>query len=1842
MGHINLAKPVFHPLYLSTIMAKMLTMVCFRCSRVLVNLDKTDKHGNLDAKHQARINSIKSKIPKARFSLVKLLVDEEKKSGKCPYCQASLPSKIQKHPVLLSKLRVFYEVKAERDPKSEKDKDAKPEKGKKEVERLVNPEIVLSILKGIPNEDISLMGFDPELSRPEWMIWTVLPFPPITVRPPTKLDIGRYGDDDLTIKLNEISKTNNNIKCQLQKLSDDKDNCPLTSKADIDYLWEMLQYHVATYIDNESNKKTSVHRSGRPLKALVQRIKTKEGRVRWNLMGKRVNDSGRTVITPDNNINLDEIGIPLKIANNLVKPESVTPFNINRLQKLVYNGLDQYPGAKYVVQKGSRFKKPLKVMDSKKRSQIKLAIGDVVYRNLLDGDWVLVNRQPSLHRMSMMAHKVVILKGETFRLNVQSVTPYNADFDGDEMNIHVPQSLESQNEMARLSHLATQIVSPKNSLPVMGLVQDGLLGLYIFGKHGFLSVKNTMRMLNDLNITNIHPYTSGGSNGHLYTHSRDIINQTLPKITVVNSKDRSVKNDTLKFGYLDQNQTIGPELLKNGQTGVFHNAWSDYGPKTAKDLFDNLARIATNWLMVSGFSIGILDCIPNDYIKNRIHSIVSIYDRATQYLVDFEQLRLLPTFDSFGDTEFNSHLDRLIALIKNKGYTYSTKSEVEDLLSKIYYPIVARRLLLEFRRVDNDKFVYPSHKEEIIDQNIKMVLEYWTDPEKGYVCNNIYKFEMDPTTSYKPRYEKLLSLVEDNADRQKRIEELVKVDKLGITDEEEDRLNELEAFCAFVQTLIHITPGANMSDRLEEKLYELTQKSTDIVNKIISDNVGFYEYRGLDRDYFNYRGNSFKMMRVAGSKGKTDNIGQIAGLLGQQDLEGKRQGNFFYRRSLPHYPKDSIEPRARGYVHNSFLDGLTMLEYFSHAQAGRLNQIDKTIKSVTPDTDIILLENGKILQLTIGEWVDKKLEIHQDKVIHQIDQEMEILKLKDDKVSIPTCDADGNVSWGEITAITRHDPGQKLYEVKTLGGRRVIVTESKSLLIWNKDVQKFLHTSTPEVKVGDYMPVTTNLPDSSEYLGCIDMEEYFPKKKYIYGSEFLQARKMYNEVKTQSVNIQKWWDEHNGREFTLPYTKLSRFTRTLERSDLSNIEEGFLYPYHARRTGKLPAKFELNHSNGQFIGLFLAEGNVDIKSGYVQITNNETNILEFTQSWFEKMQISCSQKTKVNKLEKETTCIRGHSTLLARFLTALVGHGAANKLVPSESILAPTEFLQGLIGGYISGDGTITENSIVVGSASERLINGINILCSRLGIFGKITKTIIKPGNLDTPNPLPRHCLSIRAQWASLFAREIKLVDSNKQRRLVDMKPAIKHVRFPVQHDVVLDRIVEINEVDVKLYPKVYDLTIPSTLNFGLANGLHVVDTAETGYLQRKLIKMMEGLTVHYDGTVRNSSKNVIQKLYGGDAIDPQQLENVRLDFSNLRERFYLEKLDDLSPYLKPSVIQVINARSDTLVKINAQYKTIQDDVRLINEFYSHLNIFGETLRQEISDTTVQSKCKKKAGSNDLYAFLPVNFERLVHNNYYRFQRDKLEGDKHLLSDLDPLYVIEKTDKMLERMEASMVLNAKEHLLLFSFAMRSSLSVKQLIRDLHFSKQAFDTLLEDIYLKYCRSLVSPGESIGIISAQSIGEPLTQMTLNKFHAAGVGKARSKLQTGVPRLGELLGLTQKSKMKTPSMEMKVSEYYILLKDKQKAHFDIGVINQMKAFEFKSIVESSEICYDPGHHRPGKHITDHHENYYVMDNIPDAKKIDTKELPWVIHFKLKIHKKREMRSDAIFNAIDGLIRK
>jgi len=385
-GHIELARPVFYIQYLGTLM-KVLRCVCFKCSKLLVSKEKYSQALKL--------------VGDARWKYVFSLASKIKRCGEDTEdgCGCLQPKTIKKEG--LATIFASWEESSD-------------------ITVKLTPEMVIKICKRISDEDVSFMGFSPIWSRPDWMVCQTMAVPPPAVRPSVKHDAQQRSEDDLSHILVNIIKTNKTLQEKIQN------NAPANV---IDDWTTVLQYYLATLVDNKIPGVASVaQRSGRPLKSIKDRLNGKGGRMRANLMAKRVDFSARSVITADPNISIKELGIPMKIAKNITKPVIVNRINRAFLMKLVQNGPDVHPGAKILERKNGD-SITLRYVD---RKSIVLEDGDIVHRHMMDGDPILFNRQPTLHRMSMMCHIARIMsRGDTFRMNVADTKPYNADFDGD-------------------------------------------------------------------------------------------------------------------------------------------------------------------------------------------------------------------------------------------------------------------------------------------------------------------------------------------------------------------------------------------------------------------------------------------------------------------------------------------------------------------------------------------------------------------------------------------------------------------------------------------------------------------------------------------------------------------------------------------------------------------------------------------------------------------------------------------------------------------------------------------------------------------------------------------------------------------------------------------------------------------------------------------------------------------------------------------------------------------------------------------------------------------------------------------------------------------------------------------------------------------------------------------------------------------------------------------------------------------------------------------------------------------------------------------------------------------
>ncbi len=599
-GHINLAPPVFYIQYLNTIL-KILRCVCTKCSKILINKETHAHAMSMDSRKRWQyVFSIASKIKTC---------GQETEDG----CGCRQPTRIKKDG--LATIYAEFDNKGQGEDKSEKHIFKLP------------PERVLKIFRRISDEDVKFLGFSPVWSRPDWFICQTLAVPPPAVRPSVMHDAQQRSEDDISHIIVNIIKANTTLQQKLQQNA--------AAKV-IDDWHTVLQYYIATMVDNRIPGVASVaQRSGRALKSIKERLVGKTGRVRGNLMGKRVDYSARSVIGPDPNISISELGVPLRIAMNITFPATVNKRNKRFLQKLLINGPDKYPGAN-ILEKANGYNRSLRHTD---RTSIILDEGDVLHRHLLNGDPVLFNRQPTLHRMSMMCHIVRIMKkGNTFRMNVADTKPYNADFDGDEMNLHAPQDEESAAELRYLAAVPRQIISPASNSPIIGIFQDSCLGAFRFSRPGIkFSARTAMNLL--MSVKTINPEIFKGKDD---VTNFEILSQILPNMSCKfknslyeKSEDMKTSNNVVEIanGVYKRGQ-MTKKVMGGGSKGLIHTIFNDYGHEAATKFIDDLQAIVTEYMKLTAYSVGINDLMADKATNEKINTAITGKKRDVKNLID--------------------------------------------------------------------------------------------------------------------------------------------------------------------------------------------------------------------------------------------------------------------------------------------------------------------------------------------------------------------------------------------------------------------------------------------------------------------------------------------------------------------------------------------------------------------------------------------------------------------------------------------------------------------------------------------------------------------------------------------------------------------------------------------------------------------------------------------------------------------------------------------------------------------------------------------------------------------------------------------------------------------------------------------------------------------------------------------------------------------------------------------------------------------------------------------------------------------------------------------------------
>lgn len=645
-GHLELAKPVYHQGFI-TVTLKVLRCVCYHCGRMRMLCD--------EFKFQQCIQ-IKSR--KRRLNAFHELLRAKKK---CDHCQGSQPK--------YSKTDLHITVDFPDDAGNASGGDSK---------QTLSGETVVKIFRLMRDEDIRLVGLDVQHARPDWLLVQVLPVPPLHVRPSIVVGGAQSSEDDLTHQLVNVIKSN----MSLQQAVANGEPAVVVEQFEL-----ALQHNVSAFMDNEIRGMPQVtQRSGRPLKTITQRLKGKEGRIRGNLMGKRVDFSARTVITADPNLGIHQVGVPRSVAMNLTVPVKVTAFNVAELSKLVANGPTQHPGAKHIIRNdGTR----IDLRYVKNKSELLLAHGWVVERQLRDDDIILFNRQPSLHKMSIMGHRVKVLDWSTFRLNLSCTSPYNADFDGDEMNLHVPQSLPARAEAELMMLSSRVIVSGQSNRPIMGIVQDSLLAVQKMSKRGvFIEKDLVMNILMWVTQWNGRiPIPAIMKPKELWT-GKQMLSVIIPKITMTSSANNPPPKDAATgktmpntFNMYDNKVTIiDGELVEgiickktigSGMGGLIHTAWLDAGWEDTARFMIQVQQMVNHWILQCSFSIGATDAVADPATMRQIESTIDKAKKQVQDLVRQGQLGELEIQP--GRTMIES-FEQLVNKVLNTARDHSGKS----------------------------------------------------------------------------------------------------------------------------------------------------------------------------------------------------------------------------------------------------------------------------------------------------------------------------------------------------------------------------------------------------------------------------------------------------------------------------------------------------------------------------------------------------------------------------------------------------------------------------------------------------------------------------------------------------------------------------------------------------------------------------------------------------------------------------------------------------------------------------------------------------------------------------------------------------------------------------------------------------------------------------------------------------------------------------------------------------------------------------------------------------------------------------------------------------------------
>lgn len=1172
----------------------------------------------------------------------------------------------------------------------------------------------LSILRNIPHEDLMVLGFSPTESHPMNMIVQNMVVPPPCTRPAVYSSEGSRsrGQNDLTMRLLEILKRSHDVANFME--ADTWRSLRHVTPELVDRL-NRLQYEVFMLVNNNARiakppgmGRNSSNANG---KSIHERLKGKEGRVRGNLMGKRVDFSARCVITPDAWFECDRVGVPHKIAMTLTYPETVNSENIRHLSERVRIGTSNVGGAQNVIHADGCV---TDLGTCRDRSAVVLRPGDVVERFIADDDVVVFNRQPSLHMHGMQAHRVRLMPGHTFRLSLVVAAPYNADFDGDEMNIHVPQSKAASAECTALMAVAQNTLGAQSNRPVMGIVQDSLLGLYLMTQSGvLLDHAHVCRIVGHIRHAPrrlpppaVRLHLRDGTRRSLWT-GRQIFSLILPETLYVET-DAMLRDidPTSSDAWTDPPVTVrGGKLLTGvlkkahvgtGAGGIVDTICRDMDGVTCMRFMGDAQRITHEFLLQRGHHVGIHDVMlsPEGHtrVMERLETATTLCEEIQREIVhgtpsERQQgedaiMRLLSKTLLQTGGIVNEHMNvtnsiRRMVTAGSKG-SFINLSQICAALGQQSLEggrIVAEKgtrtlpcfahndLSLASRGMVQNSFslgLSPPElffhaiggREGLVDTAVKT-------SQSGYISRRMNKSMED-------------NVVRDGGIICTSMDDIIAPkwgsDGFHPARVERVKLGELRESEASIRARMSPIEAELVIRAVAEirlcKFHPLTGDGDARV--LLPYNTGRVR-RCLDRIHSCTDGCDEKdveevMTRVLGFVRDAPHV-VVASLVG-----------LINSHTLPSYPRAAVDDVLTGlecrvqYARSTTCESVGCIAAQSISERG-------TQLSVAADTEVLVRRNGVVQNVAIGSLIDDLLPPLEDPTCQH-----DVLPVEN--LQCVGVSATETVAWANVTHVSRHPANGDMLTVRTSKGRCVKATASHSFLIRTNN--RVVATPGSSLRVGDMLPIVKDLPADAA-MGVPD-----------------------------------------------------------------------------------DCPVELTAEFGRLVGAVIAEGTVYSNHRTVDFWNTDE---EWCRRVLDDFETRTGVKTHLKRVKQHpdaitegtiTHAIVNH-TVLATWMGAHFGYASHTKVLPGWILDAPDCFVQALLQTYFDGDGNIQtqdrHHSIRCHSVSKPLLTMVSLCLARYGIpSSHMTHAYWTPAGVEGI----MHILTIPCSYARTFRTHIGFLCQHK------------------------------------------------------------------------------------------------------------------------------------------------------------------------------------------------------------------------------------------------------------------------------------------------------------------------------------------------------------------------------------------------------------------------------------------------------------------------------------------------